>query len=197
MTQKSKARLERDARKKELNQFFKENTIYDDLHSIYNSLINSLGQFGMISQMAKDKELVALLDDEKEVSDLIKILASDTQKLVEAIKDLYALHKDYTGGIRESDTPSPIDLYTEAMGWFERYLAQSNYLDTIIMPTATTIYEEFSKAEKKLNSQQKELASQLTGDEVIDLIEKTKIQLGGQSIDNQAHTTNEATQVNV
>lgn len=144
MTKKSMARVMRDEKKKEVTEYFKTNTVFDDLMDIHQKITANIAQFGMISQLASNQELIDLLDDKASVNININLLAKDLNKIIKDLNDTFESHKDKRGGATDPDE------YMWALTVFQNYSQITSVVDGAVIPTVATIYEEFAKAEKKL-----------------------------------------------
>lgn len=144
MTKKSASRVIRDNKKIEVDNYFKQNKVFDDLLDIHEKISANLAQFGMISQLAGNQELIARLDNHADTNEKIRLLAKDLTRIIADLNTTFDSHKDRSGG---ADNP---DEYMWALTTFQNYSQIASVVEGAIIPTAATIYEAFAVAEKKL-----------------------------------------------
>lgn len=156
MTKKSAARVLRDTKKKEVEEYFKNNAVFDDLLEIHTKVSGEIAQFGLISKLVNDKELIERLEDKADVNEKILLLSKDLEKVIKDLNKTYEGHKDRTG--RASDP----DEYMWALTVYQNYLQIASIVQGTIIPTAATIYEQFSVAERKLIAEKKAAEAEKT-----------------------------------
>jgi hypothetical protein len=154
MTQKSSARLARDAVKKaeeyklkqaaKLANDLKDNSCFNDLNDMYHSMVLLLSKHAHLNEFAANKELIAAVADKITLVANIRMLARDLTTLNADLSAIHELHKDKTGGSRDPDEIiSTINIFEQYNLFMERHNA-------VIMPIAYHIIEQFDTAEKLL-----------------------------------------------
>jgi len=149
MTQKSASRRLRDQKDKTVKEYFNTNKVYDELNEIHVKIVAQIKSFGLISQLAKDTGLTDRLEDKADVNQKTTLLSVDLQKIIADINQNYTHHKGKTGGAKDADE------YMGALIAFQNYQQITTVIEGAIFPTAADIFEEFSKAEKKLIADKK------------------------------------------
>lgn len=144
MTKKSAARLMRDEQKKEVDNYFKTNSVFDDLHEVHSKITANISQFGLISQLANNQELITQLDNPIDINNKITLLSKDLTLIINDLNKTFESHKEKTGG---ADNP---DDYMWALTTFQNYSQIASVVEGSVLPTVATIYQEFAKAEEKL-----------------------------------------------
>lgn len=147
MTKKSAARLTRDSEKKIKDEYFKKNTIFTDLNEIHEKIVAQIRTFGVISTLSNQPELVDKLENKEDINNKVRLLALDLSKIISDLNDNYQSHKGKTGG---TDDP---DEHMQALIIFNNYLQIVSVVEGVIMPTAGSIMEAFTKAEVLLNKE--------------------------------------------
>ncbi len=151
MTQKSMARLQRDADKKEASEKIKNNTCWDDLDKIYTSTLHLLSKHAHLSQFAVDKELISAVADKVTLTANIKSLARDLKVLGDELHKIHQMHENKVGGTTDPDEFfSTIQISEHYNLFMERH-------DAVIMPTAYHIIEQFAQAETLVAKRKNEL----------------------------------------
>ena len=118
-----------------------ENSFWDEATSLYVTSIQGLEDtHGLWADYLKETlstpEGKARIQDEAELVDNINLLTRDVAKHVELLNEIYASHKDKTGG---SQTP---DEHMAVIAINGRYHDAIELYNTVIMPTVTHIFEQ-------------------------------------------------------
>lgn len=144
MTQKSHARLMRDAAEARSKQDLKDNKCWDDLNKIHNDCAMLLLSHVHLSQYSQSKDLIACVVDKEMLAQNIKLLASDLTKLTGELAEIHTQHLGKTGGSQDADEVfGTIEIY-------ERYNLFTERHNAVVMPTANHIVEQFREAELRL-----------------------------------------------
>lgn len=146
MTRKSANRILRDARKKEAEQYKKENTIWADLQGTYNACAQALGQHAGVALMLNRKEVFPYLKDHQSIMENIRTLTKDLQAMNEELKQIHGQHADKQGGTTDPDE------VIVGIQIFEQYHLFLQRQEAVLMPTAMHILEEFNHAEQAYNA---------------------------------------------
>lgn len=158
MTKKSANRLMRDEAQKDQDNYFKENKVFDELKDIHLKIGSQLQAFCTISALAKDANLCSYLNNQDDVIEKIRLMSVDLEKIIKDLNMNFEEHKDLSGGATNPDD------HMKALQIFQNYLQITSVVEGVIMPTSTSILEQFSIAEQKRN--------QLNSDKSIEVVEE-------------------------
>lgn len=174
MTKKSANRVMRDVTKKQNEDYFQKNTVFDELNDIHGKIIEQIQAFGNIGVLANNKELCSFLNQSSNIDQKVKLLAIDLQKVINDLNTNYNLHKDETGGAKDPDT------HMRALTIFQNYMQITSVIEGVIFPTAATILEEFGAAEIQMNAakekQVEEQMSEPTSEPIESLTVREKVE---------------------
>ena len=147
MTKKSQSRLDRDAAKKNMDEFRKTSNTWNDLEDIYVQCRSmATGITNQISQMFSVDKIGNFLPDAKMSSDLIRCLSSDIQQVTNELDEIHSKHADRKGGCVNDDE------FISSLTFIEAYNAFQVKFDGVIMPNVKILTEQFDQAIAKVDS---------------------------------------------
>jgi hypothetical protein len=177
MTKKSLARRKRDAAKAQQakgEQFraqarahakeqLQDNTCWDELNEIRQKCGQMLAGHVLLAQTFHNKELLACVDDQQTLSQLIQQLTRDLQSMNAELGEIASQHAGKTGG---TDDP---DVVISTIAIFEQYNLFMERHQQVVIPTAMHISEFIDQAGLKLAKKQAEAqaAAQATDPTVV------------------------------
>jgi hypothetical protein len=155
MTKKSQGRVMRDTVKKEFGQELVTNNNWGQLQSRYDECRNLMLMHLGIGNILENPDIRAAITPEQDklLSNNIRILTRDLQERAEELKRIYAIHSDKNGNADEND----IMLSFEVMEKYTQWLA---LIETVVQPTVAHILEITSEIEKAVAQQQALTAAQ-------------------------------------
>lgn len=132
---------------KELKQYYKENTLWDDLEAIYvecrTMIVNTMDSVRVI---LADKPLLALIDPNQHVNfnNSVRSIVKDNEQFTTELLSIHARHEMNKGAARDADQVSTGQLISAD------YLAFSTRYKAVVDPVFAYIMEEAAKAEGRL-----------------------------------------------
>lgn len=151
MTKKSLGRQQRDAAKKKTM----ESMVWDDVMSISWRCRQMLQTHIGVTVMSRYEQLRNLVQDQRLLAQNLTILARDLGDMHTELMGLYKLHETRSGN------PTDIDDGVLAIDIHEKYLLWTQKHDSVVLPIASHILEQFSQAEAELQKTNPELVTQI------------------------------------
>jgi hypothetical protein len=154
MTQKSPARLARDAAAREQRMASKapRNTAWDELNGTYSKCINVLLSHTSLGAFAKNTDLLACLDDPQGFSSSVRAMTNDILTLKSKLGEIARLHQGRSGHATPDELFHTIEINQEYMKWVLLH-------DGTVLPLAQDLVTQIMVAEIKLNQTGKFLTS--------------------------------------
>lgn len=147
MTKKSATRIARDEAKAEQTNYLNHNTVFDDLNKLHGEIAHQFQSFASISVLANDEDLTNYLENREHVTNQVKLLATDLQKLIGDFNATFEQHKDLKGGAKDPDS------HMQALTIYQNYAQIATVIDAVILPTVTSILDDFRTAELRRNQE--------------------------------------------
>lgn len=159
MTKKSAARQERDRKEKQADSYLKNNTAWDELNQIGESIGQMLhDEAGGMAQMFSVPELLVSIQDPLEVASRLKALDSDVNTFSNALEAIKKLHEDKAGSAKTAEE----NMSTIAIA--EQYIQLEASYRATVFPNILFLSEKASEAVESVRAK---LASQATDVNVI------------------------------
>lgn len=143
MTKKSQSRLARDAQAKakhDADLALEKTNVWDGVNEISQSCARLLLAHTGISELVKNKEIIAAITDIKLFTMNVNTLGKDIAALNQELVALRALHEHKTG---RAQTP---DEHIEGLSLYEKYMLFMERHNNVVMPTATHLAEQIQEA---------------------------------------------------
>lgn len=146
MTKKSFSRLQRDAEAKKHDEFLKNNTSWDELNSIHESINTAIAvSHSEFAKVIEQKEIYPYLEDRQNVSTSIRALSTDLVQLSSELAAIKALHEGKTGAATSTEDVMESIKISESYNLFNmRYQA-------VILPSINYVLQQFSNAYETIN----------------------------------------------
>lgn len=145
MTKKSYARQQRDRALKQGNSILKQNQGrlgWDELKDIYEKISSGIDvSVHHLAKELQDESLYEFFPDKNQAVILIKGLESDIARLRKELSDIYALHKDRTGGFGED-----VQDLMKCIEIGENYTSFNTRFSALIIPNITLLSDSIRKA---------------------------------------------------
>jgi hypothetical protein len=132
---------------KELNKFYKENTLWDDLEAIFTScrsmIVNTMDS---VRTILSDKPLLTMIDPSQHVNfnNSVRSIVADNDQFTTELMSIHARHENRKGRAVDSDEASTGQLISAD------YTAFAVRYKAVVDPVFAYIMEESAKAEARL-----------------------------------------------
>lgn len=146
---------ERAQTQQRLNNFYKHNTMWDDLNNVFNNCAQLVTtSLTSVLQDLNDPAIRQFLIPENvgDIETALRGLTSDSENLSVTLAEIHSRHKDHSGTTRNQDETSRAHLtMNDYMAWQQRY-------DALIKPNFAYLVEQIglsaNRAEQALNAMQ-------------------------------------------
>lgn len=146
---------ERAQTQQRLNNFYKHNTMWDDLNNVFNNCAQLVTtSLTSVLQDLNDPAIRQFLIPENvgDIETALRGLTSDSENLSVTLAEIHSRHKDRSGTTRNQDETSRAHLtMNDYMAWQQRY-------DALIKPNFAYLVEQIglsaNRAEQALNAMQ-------------------------------------------
>jgi hypothetical protein len=151
------------------NEKLAKNRCWNDLNTLYQNCAQALVQHLMISELAKDRELLGFLSDPRTVVANVQSLKADLQQLDAELRQIQAQHGAKTGGAQ--DEAEMMQAFTIS----EQYYLFMERHNGVVLPTVFHILEHFHEAEQRRDAARAQLQQQVTTAMAQDPLDNTPI----------------------
>jgi hypothetical protein len=129
-----------------------ENTFWDDANSLYlvskQAIATSYGELTkVVKEIIEDPEKLATIKEPNILLQNIKLVTRDVSEHLDRLDNIYATHKDKTGGTKNPDDHIAV-LHTNG-----QYADALSIYDSVVMPTVAHIFEQIGGAQELLTAQ--------------------------------------------
>ena len=154
-----------EATQRELNKFYKQNSLWDDLGSIFNECRNMIvNTMESVRTVLADKPLLAMIPEDQHVNfnNSVRAILADCDQFTTDLMSIQARHSDKSGRANDADEVSVGQLISAD------YVAFSTRFKAVVDPVFAYIKEEAMKAEGKLKDAIAEGVALAQQDQAID-----------------------------
>ena len=136
-----------EATQKQLNKFYKENSLWDDLENIFSGcrdmIVNTMES---VRQVLADKPLLAMVPQEQHVNfnNSVRAILADCDQFTTELMTIHARHENKSGRAINAEEASIGQLISSD------YVAFSTRFKAVVDPVFAYIMEEAMKAEAQL-----------------------------------------------
>lgn len=144
MTKKSQARVARDTQAKELDNYLKTNTAWDDLTQIRHSLLQQVAAFASLAAFKDREEILIRVQNRAAVENDVKLIESDLTHIFNELEELHKQHEGKSGGAND------VDSHFNAVNVYQHYSLLIPRIEGTLTPTFARVTAAFAQAERTL-----------------------------------------------